>query len=296
MTKIYTYKIDLNADTTHNRSIRLIGHGKRVLEFGCATGYMSKILTEQFGCTVTGIESNPAAAAQAQLCCHRVICGDAESLDYATELSGVQFDVALFGDVLEHLKDPWTVLRKSKDFLAPEGYVVVSIPNVAHASVALELLAGRFTYEAEGLLDETHLRFFTRRSIQELLESTGYVIAELSRIKMELSAIKLAAFPREIVEFALRQDEALTYQFVIKAYPATEATALMELRRDLERTRGVLAEREAETASLRDHLETAVKAKSEAEATLTELRRDFERTSVQRAERAARRRFWFTPR
>jgi GT2 family glycosyltransferase/2-polyprenyl-3-methyl-5-hydroxy-6-metoxy-1,4-benzoquinol methylase len=278
MTKIYNYEIDLNADTTHNRSIRLIGHGKRVLEFGCATGYISKVLTEQFDCTVTGIESNPDAVAQAQLRCHRVIRGDAESLDYETELNGERFDVVLFGDVLEHLKDPWTLLRKARDLLAAEGYVVASIPNVAHASVALELLAGRFTYQAEGLLDEAHLRFFTRRSIQELFEATGYVIAELSRITVELSATQRAAFSPEIVEFALRQAEALTYQFVIKAYPAMETGRVTAPRREPEGASSGLTEREAALRDLRREVESTRRVLAEREAAIAALRRDLSRT------------------
>jgi cyclopropane fatty-acyl-phospholipid synthase-like methyltransferase len=84
--KTYDLVIDMNADTSHTRIIRLVGHGKRVLEFGCATGYMSRILSQQFGCAVTGIEVDAEAARIAQQYADRVIVGDAEVLDYDTAL------------------------------------------------------------------------------------------------------------------------------------------------------------------------------------------------------------------
>jgi 2-polyprenyl-3-methyl-5-hydroxy-6-metoxy-1,4-benzoquinol methylase len=249
MADLYNYDVDLNADTAHSRVIRLTGYGKKVLELGCATGYVSKILTQQFGCTVTGIELNSAAAFKARQRCESVICRDAEVLDYAKELADERFDVVLFADVLEHLKDPGTLLRKIWAFIKPDGYAVASIPNIGHAAVVLELMAGRFAYRPLGLFDNTHIRFFNRRSIYELFESTGYVIEELSRIAAELPAMEFqtdrSAFPRQIVEFALGREEATTYQFIIKARPATEAAALAEQRRRLEKrpaSRGANAE------------------------------------------------------
>jgi GT2 family glycosyltransferase/2-polyprenyl-3-methyl-5-hydroxy-6-metoxy-1,4-benzoquinol methylase len=287
MADLYDYDIDLNADTSHSRLIRLTGYGKKVLEVGCATGYVSRVLTEQFGCTVTGIELNSEAAAKARQRCQRVICGDAEMLDYAKELDSERFDVVLFADILEHLRDPGALLRKIRAFIKPDGYAVASIPNIAHAAVVLELMAGRFAYRPLGLFDNTHIRFFNRRSIYELFESTGYVIEELSRIEAQPSATEfqtnLAAFPPEIVEFALGRTEATTYQFIIKACPATEAAALAELRhnsdrvqQDLETARATLAEREAEILSLRERLASAENLCREAAETTTRLRRDLD--------------------
>jgi GT2 family glycosyltransferase/SAM-dependent methyltransferase len=279
---IHDLEIDLSADTIHSRSIQLIGHGKRVLEFGCATGYVSKILTEQFGCTVTGIEVNPDAAARARRRCHRVICGDAETLDYANELNGERFDVILFVDVLGHLKDPWAVLRKIKDFVKTDGYLVATFPNIAHATVALELLAGRFRDEPYGLLDDTRFRFFTRRSIQELFESAGYAIAQVTRIIAEPPASTLAAFPRGVVEFALGQEEAMTCEFVTKVaaeaprrqgdqFDAIRQVEGDRLRLDLARARAALVGREAEVADLRERLDSTGRALAQLEAEVSQL-------------------------
>ena len=158
--------------STHSKIVSLVPPATRVLEFGCATGYMSEVLKNRLGCTVVGIEIDRDAAALAEQHTERVIVGDAEKIDYAAELAGEEFDVVLFADVLEHLKEPADVLRRVRPFVAENGVVVASIPNIAHASVRLALLGGEFRYREWGLLDDTHLRFFTRASIQDLFEET----------------------------------------------------------------------------------------------------------------------------
>ena len=227
---------------------------------------------------------NPEAAAKAGLRCHRVICGDAETVDYAKELDDERFDVVLCSDVLEHLKDPWAVLRKIRDFIEPDGYVVASIPNIGHAAVVLELLAGRFAYRPFGLLDNTHIRFFNRRSVYELFESTGYVVEELSRMEASPAATEfqtdLAAFPPEIVDFALRQEEATTYQFIVKARPATAAGSLAELRGQLEQ---IKASRNQESERLAQDLEASRAALAAHKAGAHELCQRFETAQAQHA-------------
>ena len=91
------------------------------------------------------------------------------------------FDVVLMGDVLEHLRDPLAVLQEAATMLAPDGFAVVSLPNVAFVDVRLALLDGDWTYSGDGLLDDTHLGFFTRRSVFELAEKAGLVVTELRR-------------------------------------------------------------------------------------------------------------------
>src|SRR5688500_10369431 len=141
--------------------IRLVGTGKRVLELGCATGYVSRVLVEN-GCEVVGIELDAEAAKRAMEHCEFVVVGDLEVLDLAEELGDRQFDVIVAADTLEHLKNPEIVLERLHPFFAPNGYLVASIPNIAHGSVRLALLEGRFPYSQTGLLDDTHLRFYTR--------------------------------------------------------------------------------------------------------------------------------------
>ena len=179
---------DDSPGSTHNLVVGLVERGSRVLEFGCASGYMSRVLRDRLGATVVGVELRAEAAEEAALHCERVIVGDAEELDLETELGGERFDAILFADVLEHLRDPAAVLRRVRPFVAEGGVVAASIPNVAHASVRLALLSGSFRYREQGLLDESHLRFFTREGVQDLFEGAGYVITEWLRRRLELEA------------------------------------------------------------------------------------------------------------
>jgi methionine biosynthesis protein MetW len=150
--------------------------GARVLDVGCATGYLAAELTRR-GCPVTGIEADPTAAAQASAHCEHVIVGDLEDAACREELAArAPFDVVLCGDVLEHLRDPWSALGS----LAALGdRVVLSVPNVAHWTGRRALSRGRFPYADHGLFDRTHLRFFTRATARALAEGAGLrIVAE----------------------------------------------------------------------------------------------------------------------
>lgn len=157
--------------------IKLIGKNKKVLEVGCATGYISKRLKEN-DCTVAGIEIDRESAKVAKQYCENIIVGDVENL---SELPYPEkyFDVLLFGDVLEHLKDPLFVLKKLKSWCKDDGYIICSIPNVAHIYVRLKLLFGKWDYEDIGLLDRTHLRFFTTGSAKKIIEDAGFKIEKI---------------------------------------------------------------------------------------------------------------------
>jgi 2-polyprenyl-3-methyl-5-hydroxy-6-metoxy-1,4-benzoquinol methylase len=218
----YDFDIDLESDSTHARIVGLVGSDKRVLELGPATGYMSRVFRER-NCSVIGIEVDPAMAAQADEYCERVIVGDLEALDLNAELGSDRFEVIVAADVLEHLKDPLSMLRRLREFLAPGGWFVISLPNVAHGSVRLALLEGHFQYQKLGLLDATHLRFFTRESIEELLDEAELAMAEIHHQQLNIDASEVP-FDRDAVSPAvlekLDQDpDARTYQFVIKAIP-----------------------------------------------------------------------------
>ena len=221
--------------STHRKIVSLVPPATRVLEFGCATGYMSEVLKNDLGCTVTGVEISPEAAELAEQHAERVIVGDAEKIDYAAELAGEEFDVVLFADVLEHLKQPGDVLRRVRPFVADDGVVVASIPNVAHGSVRLALLGGEFRYRDWGLLDDTHLRFFTRASIQDLFEETGYVVTHWLRQRLDLgeTEISVPEVPDEVREWLASDPEATTYQFVLRALVADPANQLKAMRSEL---------------------------------------------------------------
>jgi 2-polyprenyl-3-methyl-5-hydroxy-6-metoxy-1,4-benzoquinol methylase len=213
-------------NTSHALIAEAVGHDKRVLDVGCAAGDFAEVLAGR-GCAVTGIELDPEAARQAERHCERVIVGDVEHPDTVNELDEGSFDVVVFGDVLEHLKDPLTALKRLKPSLKPEGYAVASIPNVAHGSVRLALLQGRFRYRTLGLLDETHLRFFTRQSVERLFGDAGFLITDLKRTSRGIFGTEVEvdrdAVPEETLRLVQEDPESLTYQFVLTAHRFGEA-------------------------------------------------------------------------
>jgi 2-polyprenyl-3-methyl-5-hydroxy-6-metoxy-1,4-benzoquinol methylase len=157
---------------SHKFILAEVSDGARVLDVGCASGYLAEALTVR-GCSLVGLEPNPEAAREARNHCALVIEGTIESERDRAAVGG-PFDYVLFGDVLEHLVDPWQALRSTRSLLAPGGVVIASIPNVAAWPVRFRLLRGRFDYTEIGLLDRTHLRFFTRRTAHDLAHVAGF--------------------------------------------------------------------------------------------------------------------------
>lgn len=151
------------------------GPGKRLLDVGSADGFLAQRLTER-GYEVTCIERDPGLATLARGKCHAVVVADLDQ--GAPELDGL-FDVIVYGDILEHLKDPRRVVLDLNRYLSPDGTVVASVPNVAHLWVRLQLLLGTFEYADRGILDRTHLRFFTLASFRRFLAEANLSVAEL---------------------------------------------------------------------------------------------------------------------
>jgi 2-polyprenyl-3-methyl-5-hydroxy-6-metoxy-1,4-benzoquinol methylase len=163
------------ASYSPNRKIlNLTGAREKVLDVGCAGGFLARELKKK-GCFVVGLEFDPEAAEEARQFCDRVIVGDIETLD-ANGLPQGFFDTIIFGDVLEHLRRPDMVVRNVKSVLSPGGKCIASIPNIARIEFRLKLLMGRFVYEDIGQLDKTHLRFFTLSTAKELFTTEGYTI------------------------------------------------------------------------------------------------------------------------
>ncbi len=154
----------------------------RLLDVGCGSGATSAAAKARWpGVETIGIEVVADAAARAAARVDRVLAASAEGLDLAAAgIAGV--DGVLLADVLEHLVDPWRFLRDLRAVLRPDALVVASIPNAANLWLLDELAAGRFAYSSSGLLDKTHLRFFTRRSIAELFDGAGYEIVRWERV------------------------------------------------------------------------------------------------------------------
>jgi 2-polyprenyl-3-methyl-5-hydroxy-6-metoxy-1,4-benzoquinol methylase len=148
----------------------------RVLDIGCGEGLMARALKQDGKAAwVAGVEMFPEAAADAKAVVDELVVGDLETVDLPFERQSL--DVILLGDVLEHLRDPWRQLERLAVFLKPGGLVIASVPNVRNWRVVFSLaLKGRWDYASLGIMDRTHLRFFTRSTLLDLVRGAGLAV------------------------------------------------------------------------------------------------------------------------
>lgn len=153
---------------------------QRVLDVGCFCGGTGKWLKNRFpGCHVTGIEYLDAAAAIAATTYDRVIQMRIEDVDFDREgIAKGSFDIIVAADVLEHLYNPWQVVNRLRPLLAPNGAIYISLPNIRNLNIMKSLAEGRWQYSGAGILDITHIRFFTRTQAIEMLEQTGWQVVD----------------------------------------------------------------------------------------------------------------------
>jgi 2-polyprenyl-3-methyl-5-hydroxy-6-metoxy-1,4-benzoquinol methylase len=151
----------------------------RAIEVGCSSGALAKAYREiNPACEYVGIEIDPDYAEVASRHCTNVVVGNIEHLDDHALIKFGAPDCWIFGDVIEHLYDPWSILRRVRSLLAEDGSVVACIPNAQHWSMQARLNGGDLTYEDSGLMDRTHIRWFTRATIGALFHSCGFEIVE----------------------------------------------------------------------------------------------------------------------
>jgi methionine biosynthesis protein MetW len=209
---------------------RRVGEGRSVLDVGCWDGALAALLRDERGCRVRGVERDAEAAARARARGLDVATADVEVPGWERALGGERFDAVVLADVVEHVRDPRALLRVVRDgLLAPGGSAVLSVPNVAHGSVRLSLLLGDFDATETGLLDETHLRFFTRRSLLSLLRDAGLRATSVDAVERDVpEALARAMLARRglsdpaLVRLVTSDPDAVAYQFVVAAVPAAQ--------------------------------------------------------------------------
>lgn len=200
--EVYQYCGDPHS--VHSKIIKYVGSKKKVLDVGCNKGYLCKEFKNN-GCFTVGIEADAESGNFARQFCDNVIVSDVEQIKQLPYPENY-FDVMVFADVLEHLKDPSAVLQWLKKYLSPKGLIIVSFPNVARVDIRLKLLFGKFNYEDAGIMDKTHLRFYTFASAKKLLESCGYRVLSIDYTGL---CSKIRIFPTLI-----------SFQFIIVANKA----------------------------------------------------------------------------
>lgn len=196
---------------------------KTILEVGCGAGALAreyKLINPD--CNYWGIEQNPDVARQAETLANmKVVARSMETVDFPH--FSTWFDAIIFGDVLEHMADPWSQLKKAAGWLSESGQILASIPNTGNYNMILSLIAGRWDYQDCGLLDRTHLRFFTLKSIRELFESAGLTIIEVIPRSYHLDGhddfVQMIKPLVERVEkdFEEFREETRAWQYIIRA-------------------------------------------------------------------------------
>lgn len=194
----------------------------KILDVGTASGYLGRVLTGRGHC-VTGIEKDPSTAEAAREHYNSLQVADLEAFDFPYRR---QFDYIIFADVLEHLRDPSAVLRCCIPALKENGKIIISVPNVANFLVRLSLLLGRFDYMDRGILDRTHFRFFTLRSLEKMVSEIACKVVEVIPTPLPVQIVfpstesKLFA-PFHATLYALTRcwKTLFAYQFVMLVTP-----------------------------------------------------------------------------
>jgi len=265
----YDYDINLDDDSVAARIVRLVGYDKHVLELGCSGGHMSRVF-QQRGCTVVGVEYDAAVLEGARPYCAAVYPLDLNDPAWtdAVKAHG-PFDAIVAADVLEHLRDPRACLARMRTLLAPNGTVVISTPNIAHGGVIAGLLRGEFNYRETGLLDRTHIHFFTEQSLRDTLEAEGFTLIHASPVNAdqyhpEFSA-QWAKLPPAWQKVLHETPSAKAFQLVMAAvYPAGDEP-LVAIRQETQRQ---LDESRRERDALSQRLSLSQAEVSDARAAL----------------------------
>lgn len=228
----YLSVIDVNnKNNSHTIAIDLIqkhssGRLLRILEVGCSAGYLGAYL-KTLGHTVIGVEMDPISAKEASEWLDAVYCQNIQS--YYIENPLEKFDAILFGDVLEHIANPAEVLISTHEFLNKDGIVIASIPNVAHHAIRAMLLQGSWDYSDLGILDRTHLQFFTKSSLYELFKISHYNVIDSGEVHLSVQQVssmcnlKLNPGAVGLVQEHYSDDKTGSiFQFVFAARPQKE--------------------------------------------------------------------------
>lgn len=227
---LYRYSVDSASDTAAANVLRFVEHGKKVLEIGAGPGSIARPLVELNRAKLTAIELDIRSVEILEGFCERVIQRDLNDPSWLDALGDARFDAVVIADVLEHLDDPWTTLRRAASLLNETGDIVVSLPHVAHAAVLGCLLSGDFHYRDWGLLDRTHIRFFAIKNIQALFEDAGLVIVDFAyvlRTPMQTEFAEMwSTLPLQSRALLETNEFSHVFQVVIKARTAGARAAL----------------------------------------------------------------------
>ncbi|HNQ04736.1 MAG TPA: class I SAM-dependent methyltransferase [Thiobacillaceae bacterium] len=232
----HRYDYQIRPGSGPEKVIHMVGAGHRVLELGPGPGSITRHLHAN-GCRVTALELDEEAIDLVAPFCEQVRRCDLNDPEWPALMAGVdKFPVVVAADVLEHLYDPWSCLKRMLPLLAAEGCLVVSLPHIAHSAIIACLLNEDFAYQSWGLLDRTHVRFWGLKNMQKLFENAGFKIIEAEFVVLGPEQTEFAHFwhklPKSSREMLSRSRFGCVYQVVIRAVPRSadgKALQLMDL-------------------------------------------------------------------
>lgn len=224
----YDFDLDLSSKNSVSLIISKIKQGSIVLEFGPAAGRMTRYLKEELDCKVYIVEIDEEAAKKSSVYAEESIIGNIEEFVWYDKFKNVKFDHIIFADVLEHLYNPQLVLKKCVELLEENGTLLTSVPNIAHNSVIIDLLHNKFEYRKTGLLDDTHIRFFTYSSLVAMVQSSGLEVKWEDAIVKSVGHTEFNNYfdelPKAVTKYLKKRPLGDIYQYVLElklqsAYP-----------------------------------------------------------------------------
>ena len=215
-------KYDVPLDLEHNANVKELVKQIRpnsvVLEFGPSTGRLTSYLKNELNCQVYIVEIDKEAFEICKQYAVKGVCDDIETYSWKTMTEDVVFDYVIFADVLEHLRNPQHLIAELKNFINEKSSILVSVPNITHNAVILQLLNQRFDYQKTGLLDNTHIHFFTKETIKEMFEDAGYnmvgcsgTVAEPYNTELKMNFEHL---PQSVIDYLATRDYGNLYQII----------------------------------------------------------------------------------
>lgn len=252
-----------SANDVHGLIAGLVGERKRVLDVGCGSGILARLLAHR-QCDIVGIDRDPLAVEEARRVCTHAYVAD---LDY-TALSEIAaerpFDAIVFADIVGQLREPLRVLDECRALLADDGMLVASFSNVAHGALRLALFEGTYDYHDAGTFGQVRSRFYSAKNVEELFVSAGY---KIERMERTIAALEPGDFSAEIVAEVQNDPESETLEFVVRATPLSNEAKYRAITKrflvvnsELGATKQTLARRERELTQLRAELEAAAYA------------------------------------
>jgi len=218
----YARQIDAEKRTSLSTLFELVAPGTEVLDVGLGSGALGRRLALERACQVDGVTLSEEEAVSAAPHYRRIEVADLNTVSLTSLFGGQRYGAIVCADVLEHITRPTQVLDACRALLADDGVLLLSIPNVAYIGLIGELLSGEFRYRIEGLLDRTHVRFFTRRSLLRMLRDNCWDVDLVRPITLDLPESEFNVgfdnLPPAVQRYLLAMPDGLTYQFVVRAH------------------------------------------------------------------------------